>query len=76
MSEDTYQFVIKVFALSISSILVMIVGVLCFRVALDGESTITKEITDQLVGIVPWLAGALVAAIVGTRGISAFLAGK
>ena len=76
ITEATVQFVVRLFAATVCLVLLLIVGVLCFRVALDGNSAITNQITQQLAGIVPWLSGALVAAIVGTKGIAAFLASK
>lgn len=76
ITEATYQRIILIFACTISVILVMITGVLCFRVALDGDSAITQQITNQLVGIVPWLAGSLVAAVVGSKGIASLIGAR
>lgn len=76
ITEATYQVVVKFFAGTVCMVLLMIVGVLCFRVALDGDSAITQQITQQLAGLVPWLAGALVAAIVGAKGAAALLSNK
>lgn len=76
ISEETSSFVIRVFAVTISGVLFMIVGVLCLRVALDGNSAVTTQVTQSLAGIVPWLAGTLVAAIVGAKAIAAFVTSK
>lgn len=74
MTEQTQQFVIKVFAITICAVVAVITGVLCYRVAIDGDAPLTSDITHQLVSVLPWLVGALVAAIVGQTGAKALLA--
>lgn len=74
MSEQTTQFVIKAFALCICLIMAAIAGVLCYRVAVDGNAPLTEQITQQLASLFPWLAFALVTAIIGKPAAQALLA--
>lgn len=74
ISEQTAQWVIKAFALTICLIMVAITAVLCYRVYVDGNQPLTTAITQQLSSLFPWLAFSLVTVTVGKPTAQALLA--
>lgn len=73
MNEETASFVVKAFSLTICAVILAIVGVLAYRVALDGDSPVTVQITQQLANLITPLVAALVASTVGNKAVSALL---
>ena len=73
VNEQTASFVIRSIAVTVCLVVGAIVGVLCYRVAMDGNAPVTVQITQQLANMVPPLVGSLVIALVGNKGISAII---
>lgn len=71
----TYSIIVCMFAGTICLVLLAVVGVLCARVALDGDAPLTIQITQQLADLVPKLAAAMVVATIGSRALGAWTAG-
>lgn len=74
ISDTTYQKIAVIFAWALAVCTCAIVGVLCYRVALDGNNATTATITAQLADNVKWLVLGLAAVILGKNAISALIA--
>lgn len=73
MNEQTASFVMRTICVTICLCAAGVVGVLCFRVAVDGNAPVTLQVTQQLAGMVPPMMGALVLALLGNKGVSAII---
>ena len=74
VNEATYNRIATIFAIALALCTVGIVGVLCFRVAVDGNAPLTTSITTDLADNVKWLVIALAAVILGKNAINALIA--
>lgn len=65
MTQDTRQFVIKLFSIAIVVFSGAILAVLLFRAWVDGNAPLTAQITQGLINELPYLLGFLAAIIIG-----------
>lgn len=65
MTQETRQFVIRLFAVAIVVFTGAILTMLIYRAWMDGNAPLTAQITADLVGLIPWLLGFVAAIITG-----------
>lgn len=65
MTQDTRQFVIKLFAVAIVFFTGAILAMMLYRAWVDGNAPLTAQITSGLIGLVPWLLGFVAVIITG-----------
>lgn len=65
MTQDTRQFVIKLFAVAIVVFTGAILAMMLYRAWMDGNAPLTAQITAGLIGLIPWLLGFVAVIITG-----------